>query len=69
MTIHVTIADDRERDPSSTRGGFGGRGRGGRGGGFAQRAAVQAGLVRQPSGKRENGEQGSKPAAEGPRES
>ncbi|KIJ32329.1 hypothetical protein M422DRAFT_184543 [Sphaerobolus stellatus SS14] len=51
QVINVTIADERERERPSDRGGFGGRGggRGGRGGGFAQRAAAQAGLVRPSS--------------------
>ncbi|KAF8590277.1 hypothetical protein K439DRAFT_1382276 [Ramaria rubella] len=73
QTVHVSIADDRERDRPSDRGGFGGRGRGGRGG-FAQRAAAQAGLVRPPSrghsGKRsENGDAGFKSAGDTPKES
>ena len=68
--MHVTVADDRERDRPSDRGGFvpRGGGRGGRGGGFAQRAAAQAGLVR-PSSRNaprrtENGDTNTnKPAA------
>ncbi|KAF8511082.1 hypothetical protein JB92DRAFT_3144205 [Gautieria morchelliformis] len=71
--VTVTVADDRERDRPSDRGGFGGRGRGGRGG-FAQRMAAHAGLVRNPnssnSGKRpENGDAGFKPAGDAPKES
>lgn len=70
--VNVTIADDRERDRPSDRGGFGGRGRGGRGG-FAQRVAAQAGLVRHPSGnsgrRSENGDAGFKPAGEASKES
>ena len=67
----MTVADDRERDRPSDRGGFGGRGRGR--GGFAQRVAAQAGLVRHPSGNNgrrpENGDTGFKPAGETPKES
>lgn len=72
--VNVTVADDRERDRPSDRGGFGGRGRGGRGG-FAQRVAAQAGLVRPPSGnsgngkRSENGDAGVKPAGDTPKES
>jgi hypothetical protein len=73
LPVHITVADDRERDRPSDRGGFGGRGRGGRGGGFAQRAAAQAGLVRHPSGnsgkRPENGDAGSRPAGDTPKES
>lgn len=62
QAVHVTIADDRERDRPSDRGGFGGRGRGR--GGFAHRAVAQAGLFGRGVGSRrnENGENGSKPA-------
>ncbi|KAF8509424.1 hypothetical protein BU17DRAFT_98943 [Hysterangium stoloniferum] len=69
QVIHISIADDRERDRPSDRGGFGNRGRGR--GGYASRAVAQAGLVRGggPSRRYENGDTGSRPVGETPNQS